>query len=269
MGLISYIRLSCFHLITVLTSGRHAASVDVGVLAEAPIFFATVLCASTVWCIAPNAVCPNSLFLPCLFMARRQNTFLDWRLLSAPLQAGHSFVLSSLLFLRGCVDEIGPRSDRIIGAYRCWVHTYVNARATPLLCYSAHGRGMCFHFFSFHFSHAPTSNAWQVVGGTIKKVGETSPVSDPDGVVDLVKVCMSFACQDRQLSLSRLCVFTYFVSFVCLPGEHLSTHTFHVRGTARKDRMPVLVLMRGNACTRRYRAGDLFGMSRRTAEDGS
>lgn len=68
---------------------------------------------------------------------------------------------------------------------------------------------MCFHFFLFHFSRARTSNAWQVVGGNIKKVGETSPVSDPDGVVDLVKVCMSFACQDRQLSLSRLCVFIY------------------------------------------------------------
>lgn len=35
-----------------------------------------------------------------------------------------------------------------------------------------------------------TSNAWQVVGGDIKRVGETLPISDPDGVVDLVKVCL-------------------------------------------------------------------------------
>lgn len=38
-------------------------------------------------------------------------------------------------------------------------------------------------------------NVPQVVGGDIKKVGGTAPISDPDGVVDLVKVCY---CANRR-----------------------------------------------------------------------
>ncbi len=42
----------------------------------------------------------------------------------------------------------------------------------------------------FHLCARISNFRQQVVGGDIARVGETSPSSDPDGVVDLVKVCI-------------------------------------------------------------------------------
>lgn len=55
-----------------------------------------------------------------------------------------------------------------------------------------------------------------MVGGDIKRIGETLAISDPDGVVDLVKVCVC-ACVKRTVDTivkkSGLC-------YKCFLGEH-------------------------------------------------
>lgn len=58
-----------------------------------------------------------------------------------------------------------------------------------------------------------------MVGGDIKKVGKTLPISDPDGVVDLVKVCK---CVKRK-SNTFVAFFVLYLSRECrgcFPGKH-------------------------------------------------